>query len=157
VHDTSTDEEVITSKLDRTQSPPPRYPISESSGSPPASPRPPPFSSLYTTSADSASSPAYAPVAPELLEPSTLPRDVVAETKEALPRDTKGESSSRKDDDSEPPPAYSEGPSPLESFTYLMAAAGGAASILTQVQQGGPQPINTLGGMCFTLCDWKGC
>lgn len=27
-----------------------------------------------------------------------------------------------------------------------MAAAGGAASIITQVQQGGP-PINTLGGM----------
>jgi hypothetical protein len=27
-----------------------------------------------------------------------------------------------------------------------MAAAGGAASIITQVQQGGP-PINTLGGI----------
>jgi len=27
-----------------------------------------------------------------------------------------------------------------------MAAAGGAASIITQVQQGGAPPINTLGG-----------
>jgi hypothetical protein len=28
----------------------------------------------------------------------------------------------------------------------VMAAAGGAASIITQVQQGGAPPINTLGG-----------
>lgn len=34
-----------------------------------------------------------------------------------------------------------------------MAAAGGAASILTQVQQGGPAPINTLGGMGQSLRD----
>lgn len=85
------------------------------------------------------------PVAPYTPEPSNS-RDVVAETKAALPQDTKGESS-KKDDDNEPPPAYSEGSSPLESFTYLMAAAGGAASIITQVQQGGAPPINTLGGM----------
>ncbi|KAI5295225.1 hypothetical protein KEM52_002002, partial [Ascosphaera acerosa] len=37
--------------------------------------------------------------------------------------------------DGDPPPPYSEGLSPLRSFTYTMAAAGGAASILTQVQQ----------------------
>jgi hypothetical protein len=153
------------SKLDeisRTQSPPPQYPASEPSGSAPPSPRPPPFSSLYRSTAEaveayktavteagaSAAVPAYAPVVLEGVEP-TSSRDVVAETKAALPQDTKGESS-KKEDDNEPPPAYSEGSSPLESFTYLMAAAGGAASIITQVQQGGAPPINTLGGM-FTL------
>lgn len=146
-------------EISRAQSPPPRYPASEPSGSAPQSPRPPPFSSLYTYTGEavaayktavteagaSASVPAYAPVALETFEPSTSSRDVVAETKAALPQDTKGESS-KKEDDSEPPPAYSEGSSPLDSFTYLMAAAGGAASIITQVQQGGPPPINTLGG-----------
>lgn len=146
-------------ELSRAQSPPPQYPASEPSGSAPASPRPPPFSSLYTSTAEaveayktavteagaSGTVPAYAPVAFEPREPSTSPRDVVAETKAALPQDTKGESSKR-DDDSEPPPAYTEGSSPLEGFTYLMAAAGGAASIITQVQQGGAPPINTLGG-----------
>lgn len=150
-----------TSKLEdeisRAQSPPPGYPTSEPSCSAPPSPRPPPFSSLYASTAAaveayksslteagaSGSVPAYAPVATH--QASTSSRDVVAETKAALPEDTKGESS-KKDDDSEPPPAYSEGFSPLESFTYLMAAAGGAASIITQVQQGAP-PLNTLGGM----------
>ncbi|TVY82351.1 WHI2-like protein P4H10.16c [Lachnellula suecica] len=147
------EEEIIS----RAQSPPPRYPNSEPSTSAPPSPRPPPFSSLYTSTAAvveayktavtdagaSTSVPAYAPVAPSTAQPSAS-RDVVAETKAALPQDTKGESS-KKDEDSEPPPAYSEGSSPLESFTYLMAAAGGAASIITQVQQGGAPPINTLG------------
>ncbi|OHW90960.1 hypothetical protein CSPAE12_10435, partial [Colletotrichum incanum] len=33
---------------------------------------------------------------------------------------------------------------PLQSFTFLMATAGGASSIITQVQQGGP-PINAIG------------
>jgi hypothetical protein len=145
-------------KVARVQSPPPGYPISEGSGSSPPSPRPPPFSSLYTSTAEaveayktavteagaSASVPAYAPVAPAFTE-SSASTDVVAETKAALPQDTKGESS-KKEEDNEPPPAYSEGSSPLESFTYLMAAAGGAASIITQVQQGGAAPINTLGG-----------
>jgi hypothetical protein len=146
-------------EISRAQSPPPRYPVSEPSGSAPPSPRPPPFSSLYTSTAEaveaykasvteagaSASVPAYAPVALESQQPATSSRDVVADTKAALPQDTKGESS-KKDEDNEPPPAYSEGSSPLESFTYLMSAAGGAASIITQVQQGGAPPINTLGG-----------
>lgn len=71
---------------------------------------------------------------------------VVAETKAALPPDTKDrEGSSSKDDDVEPPPPYTEGSSPLESFTYIMAAAGGAASIITQVSQGGGPPVSTLG------------
>ncbi|KAL2067257.1 hypothetical protein VTL71DRAFT_1681 [Oculimacula yallundae] len=142
----------------RPSSPPPNYPTSEPSG---RSPRPPPFSSLYTSTAEvveayktavteagaSTSVPAYSPAtACESLQASTSQHvDVVAQTKSCLPQDTKGESS-KKDDDTEPPPAYSEGLSPLESFTYIsMAAAGGAASILTQVQQGGPPPINTLG------------
>lgn len=149
----------------RASSPPPRYPISEPSGSRSPSPRPPPFSSLYTsteeaveayktavTEADaSASVPAYSPAtACQSHQASVSSQDVVAQTKSCLPQDSKGESS-KKDDDNEPPPAYSEGSSPLDSFTYLMAAAGGAASILTQVQQGGPAPINTLGGM-FRVC-----
>lgn len=76
---------------------------------------------------------------------------VVAETKAALPRDTKEGRSSKDLDDGEPPPPYTEGSSPLEGFTYVMAAAGGAASIITQVQQTGPAPINTAlgaGGAC---------
>lgn len=138
---------MLDDEIARTRSPPPKYPSSS-----PPSPRPPPFSSLYTSTAEaveaykavtasgaSSSVPAYAP-----FESCALSGDVVADTKAALPQDTKGESS--KQDDSEPPPAYSEGDSPLESFTYLMAAAGGAASIITQVQQGGAPPINTLGG-----------
>ncbi|KAL1835455.1 hypothetical protein VTK73DRAFT_5635 [Phialemonium thermophilum] len=66
------------------------------------------------------------------------------ETKRALPPDPKGASSRSREDEAEPPPAYSEGSSPLRSFTYLMAAAGGASSIITQVQQGAP-PLNTIG------------
>jgi G patch domain-containing protein 1 len=94
----------------------------------------------------SGSAPAYAALEPESSTADAARAfrvDPAAETKRALPRDTKGESS-RKDDDAEPPPAYSEGDSPLLAFSYLMAAAGGAASIITQVQQGGP-PVNALG------------
>ncbi|PTB64554.1 hypothetical protein BBK36DRAFT_1122833 [Trichoderma citrinoviride] len=150
------------------QSPPPQYPVSEAS----SSSRPPPFSSLFSSVQDHPSSepfgkfPAVAPEgsasasiaapaygydsdsrAPEPFDPDQAAarafQDPVAETKRALPRDTKGESS-RKDDDAEPPPAYSEGDSPLLTFSYVMAAAGGASSIITQVQQGGP-PINAIG------------
>ncbi|KAH0282220.1 hypothetical protein KCU71_g16696, partial [Aureobasidium melanogenum] len=67
---------------------------------------------------------------------------VVQDTKAALPQDTKPRSD-KAPDDSEPPPPYTEGTSPLDGFTYLMAQAGGAASIITQVSQGGPAPINT--------------
>lgn len=154
--------------LNSVQSPPPQYPASETSNVS----CPPPFSSLFTTdhhkddgsqldaansvdtrpfyaqapvlypraqaSSSSTAAPAYASIAPS--------SSFFAETKAALPQDTKGESSGskEKDDDAEPPPAYSEGDSPLLSFTYLMAAAGGASSIITQVQQGGP-PINAIG------------
>lgn len=84
---------------------------------------------------------------PETEQRHAAPSTVVADTKAALPRDTKSGTSSKDLDDGEPPPPYTEGSSPLEGFTYVMAAAGGAASILTQVQQAGPAPINTsLGG-----------
>ncbi|OBT88224.1 hypothetical protein VE02_02804 [Pseudogymnoascus sp. 03VT05] len=144
------------SQIERTpSSPPPQYPqepAGASSSPRPCSRSPPPFSQhddhyyspspdpsatdevAVSSAASSASVPAYAPLAPEC-----------AETKAALPQDNKGESSGCKKDDEEPPPAYTEGSSPLLSFSYLMAAAGGVASILTQVQQGGPPPINTLG------------
>lgn len=72
---------------------------------------------------------------------------VEAETKAALPKDTKGESSHKGAEEGEPPPPYTEGSSPLDSFTYLMAATGGPTSIITQVQQGGGPPLNTLAGM----------
>ncbi|TKA79385.1 hypothetical protein B0A55_02843 [Friedmanniomyces simplex] len=81
--------------------------------------------------------------APPFEERAATPSSVVAETKAALPRDTK---ESKDLDDGEPPPPYTEGSSPLDGFTYVMAAAGGAASILTQVQQGGPAPLNTAAG-----------
>lgn len=129
------------------------------SGSP--SSKPPPFSSLYFPSAHevdrlkvavteavnehilaTAPAPSFAEA---LAEDEEQQRE--AETKAALPRDTKGESSSRNLDDGEPPPPYTEGSSPLETFTYVMAAAGGASSIITQVQQTAGPPINTLGGM----------
>jgi ATP-binding cassette subfamily F protein 3 len=108
------------------------------------SPYPPPFSSLYFASPElrtDDSPPAFAAAPP--FESSS---SAVAETKAALPRDTK-DGSSKDLDDGEPPPPYSEGYSPLESFAYVMASAGGPASILTQVSQStaGP-PINTLGG-----------
>lgn len=137
-------------------------------------PAPPPFSSLYdyvspedladhhfelpppasTSFAEAEASsataaPAYVPStssdSSETAQ-SEAYKDTLAETKRALPQDVKGgESSGQKSDDlSEPPPAYEEGYSPLLSFTYLMAAAGGASSIITQVQQGGPS-INAIG------------
>jgi hypothetical protein len=121
------------------RSPPPQYPASEASTS--VSRPPPPFSSLF----------GYCPD-PDVAAASAASQ-FQDETKRALPQDTKGQSSrSSKDEEAEPPPAYSEGSSPLLSFTYLMAAAGGASSIITQVQQGGP-PINTLGGTTLLLSE----
>ena len=138
------------------------------------SPNPPSFSSLYSpdaqakpggTAAEGSSHEAlprsdpFGPAPPFKLEgeeeeeqsprststPTT--NQAVAETKAALPPDTKAEPSNHKAvDDGEPPPPYSESSSPLDSFVYLMAVAGGPASLITQVQQGGP-PINTLGGV----------
>lgn len=114
---------------------------------PDASENPEPYCPLTTTAcADALTATAPAGPAPpfEETEDSAAASSVVAETKAALPRDNKDGQSSKDLDDGEPPPPYTEGSSPLEGFTYVMAAAG---SIITQVQQGGPAPINTaLGG-----------
>ncbi|EJT80063.1 general stress response protein Whi2 [Gaeumannomyces tritici R3-111a-1] len=158
---------------ERQLSPPPQYLASETSDASPSSfrPGPPPFSSLVAAPApfvipggrdsdsddgddpsslelfESAAAPAYAPLASGSSDPSGS-CSFQDETKRSLPRDSKREGepsrSSKDADDSEPPPAYEEGFSPLQSFSYLMAAAGGASSIITQVQQGGP-PINSIG------------
>lgn len=136
-----------------TESPPTISTLSPSSA-------PPPFSSLYfppqsppdhlketVLEPDNGPPPAFCPVAPvEAAEAAvTENTGVEAETKAALPADTK-RGSSKSAEDEEAPPPYTEGPSPLDSFTYVMAAAGGASSIITQVQQGGPAPVNTLAG-----------
>ena len=124
------------------------------------SPYPPPFSSLYFPAHD-AVSPANKPETANASNTEPLPpfsdvaeqssssnaADVVAETKAALPRDTKEGPSSKGDlDDGEPPPPYSEGSSPIPSFQYIMASAGGPASIITQVSQSAGPPLNALGG-----------
>lgn len=153
--------------------PPPQYPVSEASSSSRPPPFSSLFASLElperparkfhptvalaaaaacdeATASGSVAAPAYS----SSLEEESTPfdpdqgtgrafQDPVQETKRALPSDTKADSTG-KDDDAEPPPAYSEGDSPLQSFTFLMAAAGGTSSIITQVQQGGP-PINAIG------------
>ncbi|KAL4899153.1 hypothetical protein BDW74DRAFT_184019 [Aspergillus multicolor] len=136
--------------------PPPHSPCSEASSSSFVSSCPPPFSSLVfpSTTDPHRSEPtafetgcAFPPAftsppsdgGPLEPEPSSA---LVAETKSSFARDPKGEQSS---DEGEPPPPYTEGSSPINSFTYVMAAAGGASSIITQVQQTGGPPINTLG------------
>lgn len=117
----------------------------------PSTEEPYPLTTACATESLTATAPAGpAPPFPfeETQQQHAAPSTVVAEIKAALPRDTKDGQSSKDLDDGEPPPPYTEGSSPLEGFTYVMAAAGGgAASILTQVQQAGPAPINTsLGG-----------
>jgi dipeptidyl-peptidase III len=142
---------------------------SEASASLPPSPRPPPFSSLYfapltdveahqnkaTVSESACSSLLATAPAPSFEE--TLAEDEAeanlkgaVESSPALPGHTRGGSSGKSLDDGEPPPPYSEESIPLESFSYVMAAAGGVASILTQVQQTGGPPINALGGKAHT-------
>ncbi len=130
-----------------------------SSSSPP-SPSPPPFSSLYfpppsspdlfrTAIGEPGPPPEFWPGPPVEAAEGVPPSDtsVEAETKAALPKDIKGESSHKGAEEEEPPPPYAEGSSPLDSFTYVMAATGGPASIITQVQQGGGPPVNSLAGM----------
>ncbi|OJJ41249.1 hypothetical protein ASPWEDRAFT_47868 [Aspergillus wentii DTO 134E9] len=141
--------------------PPPQSPVSEASSSNSFTSRPPPFSSLVfasptdlnrshkpaTSQSGSLSlpAPAFAPPPPveESFEPGPSP-SIVADTKASLSRDPKPENLGKSSDE-EPPPPYTEGDSPIESFTYVMAAAGGASSIITQVQQAAGPPINTLG------------
>ncbi|KAJ5635402.1 uncharacterized protein N7484_008715 [Penicillium longicatenatum] len=128
-------------------------PLSPSEASASSSASPPPFSSLdfafdanqpKVTESGPASLPAFAPPpTEEPLEPAPS-SSVVADTKASF-SEPKGDGQGKNSDDGEPPPPYTEGYSPLESFTYVMAAAGGASSIITQVQQTGGPPINTLG------------
>ena len=128
------------------------------------SPDPPSFSSLFlapeentnkpppasggpgtvSTATPASASPLTVPAPP--FEPQSSSLTAAAQTKAALPRDTKERYSNRDLDDSEPPPPYTEGSSPLEGFAYVMAAAGGAASIITQVSQGAGPPITSLSG-----------
>ncbi|MCJ1308089.1 hypothetical protein MMC25_001740 [Agyrium rufum] len=96
---------------------------------------------LYSLSAFAPAPLVNSPLTPSSLFANLLITPAAVEVKAALPPDIKGEGGSSKKsgvDDGEPPPPYTEGYSPLESFAYVMAAAGGAASIITQVQQGGP-------------------
>ncbi|KAL9001597.1 MAG: hypothetical protein Q9188_005443 [Gyalolechia gomerana] len=121
---------------------------------------PPPFSALYYSQEESPDhiKPAVAepdscpppPFVPAQPTGSTSPIlfNLEAEKKATLPRDAKAESSRQSAEEKEPPPPYSEGPSPLGSFTYIMAAAGGPASIITQVSPGGPSPPQ--GGNAFS-------
>jgi dipeptidyl-peptidase III len=140
--------------------PPPHSPRSQASSSNPPSPRPPPFSSLYFptdaelnhiraaitgTACESLLATAPAPSFEEALAEDEA-ESKAAESKAEKDKDTKGESSGKGVDDGEPPPPYTEGPSPIDSFHYVMASAGGPASIITQVQQSPGAPINTLGG-----------
>lgn len=114
---------------------------------------PPPFSygappPLYLVTEGCTEAPtatAATPTAPAAAfeDSSVASSSIAVETKAALPPDTKAPSKDL--DDGEPPPPYTEGSSPIEGLLYVMAAAG---SIITQVSQGGPAPINTaaLGG-----------
>lgn len=146
--------------IELAQAPPPQYPKSSDSATSSSSP-PPAFSSLYTstaavveayktavTEAGAPSVPAYAPSASVALDQTTPGPNTtaVSETK-AAPLEHSRNDKSKNREDNEPPPAYDEGSSPLDSFTYTMAATGGPASIITQVSQGGAPPMNTLGGM----------
>ncbi|KAJ6164294.1 dipeptidyl peptidase 3 [Penicillium chermesinum] len=137
---------------DHFPAPPPHSP-SEASAS--SSVGPPPFSSLdfaasfespsvEVTGSVSAPLPAFVPLPGEETFDSIPGSSVVADTKASF-SGNKAEAA-KSSDDAEPPPPYTEGFSPLESFSYVMAAAGGASSIITQVQQTGGPPINTLGG-----------
>ena len=123
------------------------------------SPLPPPFSSLYFPTSVTGNNlpkeesfetqlddpPAFSSAPP--FEDSSSCSGIEADTKAVLPREPKDGPGARDVDDGEPPPPYTEGSSPLDSFTYVMAAAGGAASIITQVSQGGGGgPLNGLGG-----------
>lgn len=145
---------------------PPVYSNPEAS----SSAHPPPFSSLYETEEigdptrlenivqfpdSNRDSPENNPIVLPLVPACNIPDSPSPTNLPSAPRhsnpDSKQDGSRcpktlcSKEEELEPPPAYSEGPSPLLSFNYLMASAGGASSIITQVQQGGP-PTNALGG-----------
>ncbi|KAJ5474770.1 hypothetical protein N7475_004336, partial [Penicillium sp. IBT 31633x] len=142
---------------------PPHSPASNSSPSPAYSP---PFSSLSLSSLPDTNR-AYKVTEPGPACPPTLaPPTSVEESLEPIPSsavvaDTKASFSEPKNegssDDGEPPPPYTEGYSPLQSFTYVMAAAGAASSLITQVQQTGPlNTISDIGGDEHINLDLRG-
>ncbi|KAI4107989.1 MAG: hypothetical protein L6R37_001271 [Teloschistes peruensis] len=133
-------------------------PLSTSPSALPSNP-PPPFSALYfppphpatyagpsTAESDSCPPPPFAPSLSRA-SPSRPPSALEKETKAAFSCDTKTDPSTKSVEEKEPPPPYTEGSSPLGSFTYIMAAAGGPASIITQVPQG--EPPRPPGGHSF--------
>lgn len=146
--------EDLFAEIDRNQDPEPSYPgpaLPSSS----TSTRPPPFFSLFPVQSNQSRllvtepSPIALPAFTEVVQLDSVIgiSSAEAEVKAALSKDTKAESStSKSQEESEPPPPYTEGSSPLDGFSFTMAAVGGPASIITQVQQGGPAPVNTLGG-----------
>ncbi|KAJ5495646.1 dipeptidyl peptidase 3, partial [Penicillium diatomitis] len=108
--------------------PPPRSP-SHASASSSACNSPPPFSSLFasahpdqhvfTESSASASAPEFAPTQPVDDSIQSAPSSaVVADTKASF-SEPKGDGLGKNTDDGEPPPPYTEGYSPLESFTRI--------------------------------------
>lgn len=132
---------------------PPGYPIPQNCRSSGIAQPPPAFFSIFASTIEkidvyeaeaSKADPSDASAKFESEKAEIFSLATVSQAKTAPLQDIKG-SSEKREETSEPPPAYSKGSSPLESFTYLMAATGGAASILTQVQQGGPAPLSTLG------------
>ena len=117
---------------------------------------PPPLSLSVSDSIPAFALPPLSPP-PEFEERTTIPTDADAEdeAKPPPPPPLSPDNKAEVSDDGEPPPPYTEGSSPIESFTYVMAAAGGPSSIITQVQVGGP-PINTLGGtQIAAVFNWK--
>ncbi|KAL8748823.1 MAG: hypothetical protein Q9199_008045, partial [Rusavskia elegans] len=128
------------------------HPSSSPAGASPSN-APPPFSSLNISPEHSASRIKLSVAEPDFYPPppfaSTHPAEAQqppasqfeVATEAELANNKEGESSAKSaEDKDEPPPPYTEGSSPLGSFTYVMAAAGGPASIITQVPQGGPPP-----------------
>ncbi|KAI4245477.1 MAG: hypothetical protein L6R40_002538 [Gallowayella cf. fulva] len=126
---------------------------------------PPPFSAhnfspeesanrikLSVAEPDSSPPPPFAPAYPTELQHPTASELEVA-TKAGFGSTKEGESSTKSAEEKEPPPPYTEGSSPLGSFTYVMAAAGGPASIITQVPQEAPRAPGgqTIAGTKFVL------
>lgn len=144
-------------EIDRNEDPEPSYPGPALPSSSTSS-RPPPFFSLFPIQSVQSNQSKLlvtepSPIAlPTFTEVAQLDSVIgispfEAEVKAVLSQGTKAESSrSKSQEESEPPPPYTEGSSPLDGFSFTMAAVGGPASIITQVQQGGPAPVNTLGG-----------
>ncbi|KAL8675958.1 MAG: hypothetical protein Q9186_007467, partial [Xanthomendoza sp. 1 TL-2023] len=141
------------------------YTLSSSASNPPSN-APPPFSAhnfspeesanrirVSVAEPDSCPPPPFAPAYPaEVEQPAGSELELATKAGLAANKDKEAESSASSAEEKEPPPPYTEGPSPLGSFTYLMAAAGGPASIITQVPQGGPPPP---GGHTFAGMTWQ--